>query len=113
MPSHAPRSCLLRAEKRIQSARTVMYPGVLLLAGISYNCEMFLGPVSPEMDARTGQYVMAQRGSAKIEKLLLPTAPPRGSVIKANGEQYEVDSVAASPNAASWWIKFYRIDPSS
>ena len=111
MPGFAPRSTLITSFKRIHAARVGQRGGFVLLAGISYEGELTLGAVTPEMDGNTGRPVLVQRGTFNVSKDLLPAPPKRGSVLKIGADDFEIESCGSAPNAAAWNIKFNRLAP--
>lgn len=112
MPGFAPRTSILAALGRGQSARDAHAAGKVVLAGVEYDCELHLGPLKPEEDAGGGGVFLVQRGRAVIWKTALGAAPARDSVIRVNGADYQVEDVGGhDAHEPAWVIPFNRIPP--
>lgn len=112
MPSHAPRSSIVRAIVRGQDARDAHYVGRVKIGNVTYACEVFIGGDKIEQHADGSGFAHVQRITCKIRKELLKTAPPRGTALLIDGTKFTLEDVAGqSAHEPAWIIHAYRLPP--
>lgn len=104
MPAFPPPSALTAHRELHHSARIATRPGVLVIAGISYAAEIYIGPVEYETSPDGSGALLVQRMTARVLKTALTTAPARQTVITAQSLRFESGKVEGQLTTEPAWL---------
>lgn len=105
-------SALNATRERHQTTREALRPGTCIIAGITYHAGITLHGIKPELSPDGGGAIYVQRGEMAIRKSLLPTCPPRGTVVSIGGVEYTIsDNGGQLEHSIAWILQLMRLPP--
>lgn len=107
-------TALNAARLRHQAARETLRPGTVTIGGVNYKAGITLLAVKPEIDPDGAGAIYVQRGEVTIRKTLLPSCPPRGTLVTINGTDFTIaDNGGQMEHAVAWVLRLMRLPPTA
>lgn len=100
-----PSPVTLTAHRRLHhTARVGMRPGSVIIAGVTYAAEVYVGPVESELHPEGAGTLLVQRIVARVLKTVLAAAPARQTVLMTQGLRFEVGKIEGQTAAEPAWV---------
>lgn len=100
-----PSPATLTAHRRLHhAARVGMRPGSVIIAGMTYDAEVYVGPVESEMHPDGAGTLLVQRIVARVLKTALAAAPARQTALMIQGLRFEVGKIEGQTAAEPAWL---------